>query len=57
MDSYSELDGFTFELTAGMPKDLLDVQLMQSLFQRPCVQFLMAIQMFDLWRFTTVPGP
>lgn len=26
MDSYSELDGFAFELTAGMPKDLLDVQ-------------------------------
>jgi len=26
MDSYSELDGFAFELTAGMLKDLLDVQ-------------------------------
>lgn len=26
MGSYSELDGFAFELTAGMPKDLLDIQ-------------------------------
>lgn len=26
IDSYSEVEGFVFELTAGMPKDLLEVQ-------------------------------